>query len=378
MSTASLEQGDGFGPPLRFLIASLQFCLMTTAWAGLSGGSLVLAGELQGAKSYLALLAFVVGWLGSIAIHEMGHVLGARSVGMTPFALQIGPLSWWSRSDGWRMRLARPNRHLSGIVLCHVNADRPLKGQLIRMLVCGPAANLLFALLLAGAGIILWPAGTAAFLCGLAAFNASIGLANLLPRQSRSMDNDGLQLLRWLRGRDESAPEFHLLRLNAMSIKGVTAECLPPSLIDELGNVPQTGPVFRLWFRMKAHQNLGEWASAVEACDAFENEIEQMPADCVKQLDAFIRQIRTEAVFSAAMASGVLAEPLDRHIDRELDWHCPALRPRCRALMAALAGDCPATLRHLVASERKMARSLDLAWRVSEARIRRMIRERCG
>jgi hypothetical protein len=275
------------------------------------------------------------------------------------------------------MRLARPNRHLSGIVMCHVNADRPLKGQLIRMLICGPVANLLFALLLAGVGIACWPDRTAVFLCGLAVFSASIGLANLLPRQSRSMDNDGLQLLKWMRGRDESLPEFHLLRLNAMSIKGVTAECLPSSLIDELGNVPQIGPIFRLWFRMKAHQNLGEWARAVNAGDAFEDEVAQLPASCAKQLDPFIRQFRTETVFSRAMLDEVSAEPVDRHIDRELDWHCPALRPRCRALMAALDGDCPAALRHLDASERKMTRSLDLAWRISEDRIRKTIREQC-
>jgi len=71
-----------------------------------------------------------------------------------------------------------------------------------------------------------------------------------------------------------------------------------------------------------------------------------------------------------------VAGPIDRHIDRELDWFCPALRPRCRALTAALDGDGPGALEHLDLSESKMARSHDLAYRTGEARIRHAIRTR--
>ena len=358
---------------LSRLVGAVQGLVMAAGVFIMFVGSGTLVDEWSDMRFLPAIPGVVIGWIVVVTIHEAGHFIVARRSGMTPYCVAAVGVYAWASSNGWRVRLTRLPGGVGGFVISHFDADRPFRRQMVPMLVAGPAANLLAALLLGAAGAWLLPDPVAVYVGALALLNACVGVANLLPVRNRFLDSDGLLLLHWLRGNYERAPEMLMHRLNALSLKGITVDKYPVEWIEGLREAPVLGPALRHWFRLCACQNAGAWSDIADIGREFEADIEALPPDAAKALSVFIRQMRTEIAFSQAMASGCGNCAISVHIDALLDWFFPALRPRCRALEAALRGDEAGMNAFLVDSERKMRKTHDLGYKRSEEIIRRSI-----
>lgn len=325
-----------------------------------------------GPMDFLAWLLLPVVLFAGTAIHEYGHVLGARASGMTPFLMKIGPLQFIARRGGWRMRWQRPERGYAGYVTAFINPCVSLRRQQLVMIAAGPFANLMAACVLGMPGLYLIDSNVGVFLVGVAAFNLAVALGNLLPTK-RSMANDGMQMLAWLQGFPGDGSEFAVEYLNGLAIRGVTADRLPPDLLARLEGQPQPLPLLHSWFLLKAHQNRGEWAAAAAIGSQFETQVAGLPVECRPSLENLVAVMRCEAAFSGAMAGRCPDHPIDRDLGAENDWLAPGLRARLQALMAVRAGDRLQALSCLEASERLVSRSIDKARVISESRIRAAI-----
>lgn len=327
--------------------------------------------EGTGSRDWIALPILGGIWVGTILVHEYGHVLGARAAGMVPWMMQVGVVQFHALKRGWRLRIRRGTRHLAGYVMAFVDPDRAPSRQIFAMAASGPAANLMVA---ASAMVACQTVGderVRAVVAAAGIVNLAVGLANLVPRRM-PWESDGAMLLRALMA--PATLEHSIVdRLNGMSVRGVTAERLPKQLVDSLRQADPPMPLIALWFALKARQNMCDWTAAAALGGAIDEAVEGTPPEHHPVLSALIASLHCEVGFSVEMATVGEANYIDPDVDPELDWQMPWLRPRWQALRAARRGDVALADRLLKASEKQSERSLDVSLRVSERRIRAQI-----
>jgi hypothetical protein len=129
-----------------------------------------------------------------IAVHEAGHLLGARLAGLRPFFVRVGPVAFTKLDRHWRLRWEPRQPWIGGLVLCHLRGAG--RAQIALFLACGPLANLAAGALAVVLAVLplgsLWQAWFGQF----AVLSLFIGAANLLPLRERRFNSDGLGL--WL------------------------------------------------------------------------------------------------------------------------------------------------------------------------------------
>ena len=332
-------------------------------------GSMALVHGYWGTHESLGWLLIPAIWITAIAIHEYGHVLGARAMGMTPYLMHIGPLQMWALKRGWRVRWRRQPRGYGGLVMAYVNPYTGLRNQNLVMTAGGPAANLIAAIVTALLALYVQQPDINAFLYGIAGFNLAIAVANLLPRRS-TFASDGMLMLEWWKGMHEHSLGFLISRLDGLSVNGVTADNLPLELLEKLQSQPAPGPLFHSWYAIKGLQNRQQWAQALELEAQLEERIAGLPTEYKTAFSDLIGVLRCEMSFSKVMAGQSLTQSIDSELGAELDWFNPGLRPRCKALMAVRQGDNELARSLLETSERYVSRSIDQALHASEGRIR--------
>jgi len=326
--------------------------------------------------SFVGIVLTPLLWLPTVAIHEFGHVLGARAGGMTVAFVYVGPLQLQALRNGWRVRWqwTRKSR-IHGWVMAYPDPSRPMRGPGLLMTIAGPAANLLVAIP-ASVAVIAWGDSAPGWLAaGLATTNLVAALVNLLPT-SRDASSDGLLLLQWLRCRDEQVPELLLARLNGMAIKGVLVEGLPPQQLRAMETMPMPMPLVHLWLMLKEYQHIGAWDQAAALKDVLEDRIAAVPAELGQSVNGLLRPLQCEVRFSRNMAGLLEDDALDQELDADSDWYQPWLRPRCRALMAANTGDEAVTKQYLEEAQQWVARSINRALAHSETLLAQTILER--
>lgn len=336
------------------LVAAACFSIVTHSWWSLSGPG--------------ALLALLT-WPLAVMVHELGHVAGARIAGATVCSIQISRVFLVAQRRGWRVRFQRPPRGTSGYVRAFPDPSRPLRGQNLLIIAGGPAASMSAALCIGIAGLWLGPGPWRLALVGFAVVNFATALIALLP-SDRSSPSDGLLLLCWLRGVDESSPELCLQYLNGLAIKGTPADELPADKVSALASQPQPVPLFGTWLRLKAHQNRGEWMEASALDSEIQAAISELPPSVLDALKDFVSLLRCEVRFSSAMVNWTAERSPAELLSPLAAWTMPSLTARCDSLMAALAGNKAVAVKHLDEAERWASKSLDKALAISELRIR--------
>jgi Zn-dependent protease len=350
----------------------LQFLLLTAGFAVLTVGCLALMHAFTRSADFLGFALIAPVFMLSIALHEYGHVLGARLMGMTPYLMLIGPLQMSKRRTGWRVRFKRSSSDYAGMVMAFVNPHARLRGQYFGMLVAGPGMNLIIALVAAAAALLVAHPEFSAFLWGVAGFNLLYALVNLVPRRKR-LASDGRQILELWRGFDEDSPAAAFARICGLSVKGVTADSIPVELSNRLAGEASPYPLFHTLFAMNAFQAQGQWTQVAALDPVLEGHVAALSPEHATGFESLIGLLRCELAFSKAMAGQVPDAALDAQLGSDYDWTIPGFRPRLQALAAVRQGDFAHARSLLQQSERHMDQSIDKAFRVSEAKIRKAI-----
>jgi hypothetical protein len=152
------------------------------------------------------LAAPIVGLIGAVLVHELGHALGAAGVGRRVQRLVFGV-----GRPAWVLRRRRPELVLRPLLLlggaCITADEHPRRARwpIALELAAGPLANAVL-------GALLWWLAwrtASAWSAWLAAGQLVLAVAQLLPvrfgRGERCVVTDGWQLLAWWRGRRFSA-----------------------------------------------------------------------------------------------------------------------------------------------------------------------------
>lgn len=312
-----------------------------------------------------------------VALHELGHVLGARVHRMHVLRAHVG---WWdlkAMRRGWKSRWVAPAWNVDGAVYALPRSGIPLRRQEAWLVAGGPAANLATAVVAGLLAWALWRSGVGWVMAALAAQSAAVGLVNLIPSHP-GLPNDGLQLWRLAKGRDESDPESVLPMLNGLCIEGVTPDQLPESLLDRLRQQKAPPVMVLYWFAFFARIHRGEWAAAVAMEEELDAAMAALPENERAVWASLASVIRTLMAIAEALHTGAASKPLDLHLPLDYDWFHPSLRMLCRALEAALAGDVTARDAWLAKAEAEAEQVLDAATRKSQRGMREAIRSRAG
>jgi Zn-dependent protease len=150
----------------------------------------------------------------TVVLHEVGHLLAARSAGFRFVLFGAGPLR--VRREGPRLRIGTADRWLPlGMAVSVPLTMHRLERRIARMLLGGPLANLITGgAALAGTAAV-YPALSVSELDGLAmlgvwtlfytgVFGVALGVLNLLPLSEEGLMSDGARLRLLRRGGPEA------------------------------------------------------------------------------------------------------------------------------------------------------------------------------
>lgn len=136
----------------------------------------------------------------STLVHELGHALAGRLVGLKAVRVVVGsgPVAWRVRLAGLPLEIGR-GLLLGGGATHHERPARPSRARTAVMLLGGPAANLALAAVAAGVAARTPHPGLAAAGLGLIASQFAFAVDALWPRPARlgerALASDGQALL---------------------------------------------------------------------------------------------------------------------------------------------------------------------------------------
>ena len=216
--------------------------------------------------SVLALVAMPVLVVLSIVIHELGHLGAGLSVGFQFQSLQIGRYVW-----GRTLKVTRSAEkpgYFAGVVMFPADtAALPLRASVFYA--GGSLANLLTCAL-----VLLSPWRNTPLSTVLIAASLLFGVGELLPYRNELVTSDGLKLWTLFRKPAAGIRWVALMRLESDRLNGVMPEALSPEFIalatafcDE---TPETVEAFGHAYLTAFHQHRDdEAASALECCLRF-------------------------------------------------------------------------------------------------------------
>ncbi len=226
-------------------------------WAKTDVG--VVMTPIDSTQSWLVVGALLVGLLCSlwphILLHEVGHALAGRLVGLRPVALAIGQRRWERKSQRWRRRASQATRGVGGYVLSlPTSPERHGAFADAVFLAGGALVNL-------GVGALaIWLASTAAsasdaatgatpalWRCAVFGFGLGglmIGVVNLLPIRVAGWNADGRMLLDLILRHPEAHTRRAMLQVMALSVAGVRPRNWPATMLPDT-QTTQLSPITR-------------------------------------------------------------------------------------------------------------------------------------
>lgn len=155
-----------------------------------------------------------------ILVHELGHLAGGLSRGMRFMLLIVGPLRLRRTVSGLKLDWFLRGETFGGLAAALPDQQRPIRAQLLPLIVGGPIASLLLA------ALALWLATYtdgrwSAHLLILGAMSALIFLATALPMRAGGFLSDGRQCIELLRGGAAVEQRTMLMAVYAQSLSGV-------------------------------------------------------------------------------------------------------------------------------------------------------------
>lgn len=343
------------GSALKLLIEMSIYCLVMVGWFQQVGHGL--------ATALLAVVGFA---FAAAAVQGIGRVVTARLQGMAIWYFRIWPFEFEPHRRGVRWRTTF-NKGGDDIVVI-TPPDRSRRKAYMWLAASAPLSHAVACIVADAAGDLLGVGIAAQWLHAFAILNVGLALAELVPAYWPNYSGM-LSLLAWYRRGECSSSERANDRLVWLSYTGTTADRIPPELLQELEQQGTMMRLIALWTRMKAAQNLGDWAKTADleqaraALTASFGSADTMAG--AARLDA---QLKLELEFSRSMQHRDAAA-VPNVVDADLLWYAPHLQPRLQALRSALQGDAAGMEAGLAAAQRLAYKSRNLALHESEDRI---------
>ncbi|PJI49414.1 MAG: hypothetical protein CTR55_08630 [Pseudomonas sp.] len=313
----------------------------------------------------------------SIFVHEFGHFLGARLGGMTVMRLRVGRWDFRMQRQGWTFsRQPKHPQKLAGYVMAFADPRGPWRRQHVWFNAGGPLANLVVAVFAGLVSLALADGPAQGGLLAVAATNACMGIANLLPVQGKLKQvSDGLWMLRWWRGMDAEHPQLAFARLMGLSCSGLCADQMPEADLELLESQESPMPLVALSIRLRALQIQGRWQEAAALDAAFQVQRNALPEALQTVLYDMLRLIGAELAFAQAVASRSALGLFDELLPQRLKREYASIWARCLAMRAADAGDQQAFRQQLNRAVASARLSPDLSQETEELRIQKYLLE---
>ncbi|MFZ4984714.1 MAG: hypothetical protein ACOYLF_04545 [Blastocatellia bacterium] len=261
----------------------------------------------------LVLLLLLPTMLLVIFVHELGHLAGGLSRGMRFLLLVVGPFQWTRSTMGvsfnWNLKPAL----MGGLAAAIPDRQRPLRPQLLRLVVGGPLASLLLgagSITLAGQPVgLLTPVLLMAGLLSLVIF-----LATAIPFRAGGMQSDGWQLIELLRGGKSVIERQLILELVGSSLAGQRPRDWDQETIGQLEQLDSRDPLRRIAASLQVvyhYWDRGEYERVEPLMDWIDKHLEYYP-------DGFRQAVHLElallALDSNAGSTGHSRVAAERHM----------------------------------------------------------------
>jgi hypothetical protein len=301
-------------------------------------------------------LALILGFVGSTAIHEAGHLLAGLLAGFRFSSLRIGPIQI---ERPFRVSIYRGRRTgAAGWTRMFPNGSDRLAQRALMMIAGGPAASLLTGFL-----VLLLPFPKGFFLFWLSASSLLLGGINLIPFRSRALLSDGWRILILLQNRERAERWLSLIKLGSELREGVPPERLPDEFLRKAvvvkDNTPDTVTAY-----------------AFAYASAFARHDDARAAECLEtclQFSGYASPLMQKALMSDA---GVFQARRRRRVDLAEQWlaampeevEIPWSRTRVEAAILEAEGDVQGALTKLEEAERLILATPNQALRESAHR----------
>jgi hypothetical protein len=322
--TARPEPPASMASPIRRLLAPALIGLVF-------GGGGVLLGRHARRSDWMAsdldalgaidLLALPVMFFAVLLIHELGHLAGGLIRGMRFLLLIVGPLRLRRTVSGLKLDWFLSGQTFGGLAAAMPDLRRPLRAQLLPLIVGGPLASLLLAVAALGVSATV-DGRIAAHLLILGAMSAMIFVATALPMRAGGFQSDGMQCIELVRGGPAMEQRALLMAVYAQSLAGVRPRDRDPAPLQRAlqlrGDEPMrdTGAALMAYQAALDRRDLeaaGDWIDRVaDGHDAYPAMFRQVLANEIAFFSARYRDDSDAATAWSARARGGAVEPSSR------------------------------------------------------------------
>lgn len=235
----SLLLSSGFGGVVGFLVGHSA---MKAEWIG----------ERLHVLAAWDLLILPILILLALALHEAGHLLGGLTRGMRFLLFIVGPFKLSRTPSGIRFDWVFNLGTFGGMAAATPNPDQPMLPQLKRLIVGGPLASLIVAVIGIATGMAFeGRLGTYSLFVG--AISVLIFVVTAVPFRASGFMSDGMQMLELLRGGRCVEERQVLTILVSQSLAGVRPRDLDPEAIAKALNFESAEPLRQIATRLLAY-----------------------------------------------------------------------------------------------------------------------------
>jgi hypothetical protein len=343
---------------------SLRGILLAMLFGGLFGATGVMVGRAASGNGWITvrvdalsaydLLLLPLTFFTVILLHELGHLCGGLMRGMRFLLLIVGPLRLRQTMSGLKLDWFWNSGTFGGLAAALPDPKRPIRGQLLPLIVGGPLASLLLTVL------ALWLSTRidgrwAAHLLILGGLSGLIFVVTALPTRAGGFLSDGRQCIELLRGGAAVEQTAMIMAAYAQSLSGIRPRDRDPAPLERAVALSGDEPLRDIGVSLMAYQvaldrrDLGaasEWIDRVAAGhDAYPAGFRQALACEIAYFSARYRRDPDTASVWFARAKGGVVELSQRAL--------------AEAAIALARGDALMALQAIARSEKTLGDSSD-------------------
>jgi len=177
---------------------------------------------------FIMFLLFIIAFLVSIALHELGHLITGNLLGFKFNMITVGPLMWTVENEKLVFKWNKNLNLFGGLTLCIPDNKPGLRKKFMWYVAGGPIASLAFASLMFLLSAIDFPSMenklTGIFIKDVFHFHAFVStlifIASIIPIRSMGLTSDGGRLINLAKDDTKAKIELFLIAAHALLYSG--------------------------------------------------------------------------------------------------------------------------------------------------------------